>query len=286
MTDDLLAFPPEGLPVKDGLYAGKTALITGCSPGTIPLGVAKVFAAAGGLTNLLLHCAPDTTPEAVDALIRPVLTTGTKLSVISADFRSAEEVLRVARWAESAALPDVVVHGAGVTAYSSIVDPIPAANGAVKQVKIDALKLLGDTFLRSMAKRRSGVWCGFGSIQADYTCGNEGATPDEFLGNFDYRMANIGVEVWCQLVARTFGPSRVAAFCHRPSLTDNLRHRSDAAMVEAMRVHAATVPSRMVPGPIDHAVSIYGNCVHRVALGINGNNVDLWAGEGQRLPQK
>lgn len=289
LTPDLLmAFPPEGLPVAKNAFFGQAVLITGCAPGSIPLGVAKVFAAASGARLLLAHVDRPEDIRSVRGELDAVVGTGTEIDVMAANFCDDGQLDVLTSWAlKRSGVPDVVVHGAGLTAYSAIADPNPVAAGAVQKIKADALRRLGRAFLPGMKARCSGVWACFGSIQSEYTCGDEPSDdPAEFLGNFDYQVANLSVETWCTMVTRTYGPSGISTFCYRPSLTINARHLRDPKAVRIMEAHELIVPSRMVPGPIDHGIALYSLAIPCVAKLFNGGTHDPWCGEGQRLPQK
>lgn len=176
-------------------FREQTVLITGASRG-IGAAVAERFATVG--MNIVIHYLHS--HEAANETARRCSVLGSKVMTVSADIRSAEQLLRMREKLEAKGfVPDILVNNAGVSHYGILADLTEEEWDRVLDINLKGSFLCTKQFMEAMVRRKYGRIVNVSSIW-----GMAGASCE-----VAYSAAKGGLNAFTKALAKELAPSGV-----------------------------------------------------------------------------
>lgn len=187
-------------------FRQQTVLITGASRG-IGAAVAERFATVG--MNIVIHYL--NSHEAANETARRCSLLGSKVMTVSADIRSAEQLLRMREKLESKGfVPDILVNNAGVSHYGLLADLTEEEWDRVLDINLKGTFLASKLFMEAMVRRKYGRIVNVSSIW-----GMAGASCE-----VAYSAAKGGLNAFTKALAKELAPSGVTVNAVAPGPVD------------------------------------------------------------------
>lgn len=187
-------------------FREQTVLITGASRG-IGAAVAERFATVG--MNIVIHYL--NSHEAANETARRCSLLGSKVMTVSADIRSAEQLLRMREKLESKGfVPDILVNNAGVSHYGLLADLTEEEWDRVLDINLKGTFLASKLFMEAMVRRKYGRIVNVSSIW-----GMAGASCE-----VAYSAAKGGLNAFTKALAKELAPSGVTVNAVAPGPVD------------------------------------------------------------------
>jgi len=176
-------------------FREQTVLITGASRG-IGAAVAERVATHG--KNIVIHYLHS--HEAANETARRCSVLGSKVMTVSADIRSAEQLLRMREKLEAKGfVPDILVNNAGVSHYGILADLTEEEWDRVLDINLKGSFLCTKQFMEAMVRRKYGRIVNVSSIW-----GMAGASCE-----VAYSAAKGGLNAFTKALAKELAPSGV-----------------------------------------------------------------------------
>jgi 3-oxoacyl-[acyl-carrier protein] reductase len=222
-------------------FREQTVLITGASRG-IGAAVAERFATVG--MNIVIHYL--NSHEAANETARRCSVLGSKVMTVSADIRSAEQLLRMREKLESKGfVPDILVNNAGVSHYGMLADLAEEEWDRVLDINLKGTFLASKLFMEAMVRRKYGRIVNVSSIW-----GMAGASCE-----VAYSAAKGGLNAFTKALAKELAPSGVTvnAVAPGPVETDMMAGFSP----EEKQAIAEEIPAGRFARPDEIASLVY-----------------------------
>lgn len=222
-------------------FREQTVLITGASRG-IGAAVAERFATVG--MNIVIHYL--NSHEAANETARRCSMLGSKVMTVSADIRSAEQLLRMREKLESKGfVPDILVNNAGVSHYGMLADLAEEEWDRVLDINLKGTFLASKLFMEAMVRRKYGRIVNVSSIW-----GMAGASCE-----VAYSAAKGGLNAFTKALAKELAPSGVTvnAVAPGPVETDMMAGFSP----EEKQAIAEEIPAGRFARPDEIASLVY-----------------------------